>query len=382
MVLGAITLEHFAQFFQSIAQQEGSAVALMRQDGMLLAGYPRSDHIGQVIRVAAGMSRTKIVNARHVESPVDRQIWILSARPLAGYPLVVAVSQTEESALRSWRRFADHSTSMTLLRIFVVLLMGLAASRWWQKQRSLTRELTLQNLRFDAALDNMGEGLCMFDAEKRLVVCNDRYAKLYRLPPELLEVGTPHGAIIAHRVAHGILKGETSDGAVKQKISALRQLPADATSSRIDELADGRLICVTRQPMAGGGWVATHVDVTEQRRSEAKIIHMAQHDALTDLPNRVLLARAVGARSRRHAAGGSLPGGAHARPRPFQRDQRYARTPCGRHLLKAVAERLRACAQRGALRSPVWEATSSPLSRMWQTQPSKPPLSPREFKGR
>src|SRR5436309_2903882 len=109
---------------------------------------------------------------------------------------------------------------MSIGRIFVVLIMAWAASRWWQKQRSLTEQLRLQNLRFDAALANMGEGLCMFDGEKRLVVCNDRYAKLYQLPPELLQVGTPHGAIIAHRVAHGILKGETDVGAVQQKISA------------------------------------------------------------------------------------------------------------------------------------------------------------------
>ena len=51
------------------------------------------------------------------------------------------------------------------------------------------------------------------------------------------------------------------------------------SSSRTDELADGRLICVTRQPMADGGCVATHKDITEQRRSEAKIAHMALHDA-------------------------------------------------------------------------------------------------------
>jgi diguanylate cyclase (GGDEF)-like protein len=146
-----------------------------------------------------------------------------------------------------------------------------------------------QNMRFKAALDNMGEGLCMFDADKRLVVCNDRYAKMYRLPPELLEVGTPHSAIIAHRVSHGILKGDTCGSAVEQKISTLAQLPPTAVSSRIDELADGRLICVTRQPLAGGGWVATHSDVTEQRRSEEKIAYMAHHDALTGMPNRALL---------------------------------------------------------------------------------------------
>jgi PAS domain S-box-containing protein len=207
----------------------------------------------------------------HVESVVDRQFRVLSSRPLAGYPLVVAVSQTEEDALRSWNRFAEHSTSMSLVRIFVVLLMALAASRWWQKQWRLTQELRLQNLRFDAALANMGEGLCMFDAEKRLVVCNDRYAKLYQLPPELLQVGTPHSAIIAHRVAHGILKGETDDSAVQQKIAALGQLPSEAASSRIDELSDGRLICVNRQPTEGHGWVASHQDISARLLAEKRL---------------------------------------------------------------------------------------------------------------
>ena len=157
------------------------------------------------------------------------------------------------------------------------------------EREKLTATLDQQNMRFKAALDNMGEGLCMFDAEKRLVVCNDRYAKMYQLPADLLEVGTPHSAIIAHRVSHGILKGDTNAGAVDKKISALGQLPADTTSSRIDELADGRLIRVTRMPMTGGGWVATHADVTAQCQSEAKIVHMAHHDALTGLANRVLL---------------------------------------------------------------------------------------------
>ena len=151
------------------------------------------------------------------------------------------------------------------------------------------KELREQKLRLDTAIDNMGEGLCMFDAEKRLVVCNDRYAKMYRLPQELLRPGTPHHEIIEHRIASGILKGATSDNAAKQLISTLAALPTDVASSRIDEFSDGRLICVSRQPMADGGWVATHLDVTEQRQSEAKIIYMAQHDALTDLPNRALL---------------------------------------------------------------------------------------------
>lgn len=158
-----------------------------------------------------------------------------------------------------------------------------------QQLEGSQNELREQTLRLDTAINHMVEGLCMFDAEKRLVICNERYAKLYRLPPELLRPGAAHRDIIKHRVTSGTLKGDTSDIAAEQLVSKLDALPVDVVSSRIDEFSDGRLICVTRQPMAGGGWVATHLDVTEQRRSQAKITYMAQHDALTDLPNRVLL---------------------------------------------------------------------------------------------
>jgi diguanylate cyclase (GGDEF)-like protein len=205
--------------------------------------------------------------------------------------------------------------------------------------------LQQQKLMLDTAINNMGEGLCMFDAEKRLVVCNHRYANMYQLPPELLIAGTSHRAIIKHRITNGILKGETSDRAVNQQISTLGALPSDATSRRIDELADGRLICVTRQPMAGGGWVATHLDVTEQRRSEAQITYMAQHDALTDLPNRVLLREQL-----ERALATTRRGGPHLAVLMLDLD-RFKEVndtlghPAGDSLLQAVAARLRACVQ-------------------------------------
>jgi diguanylate cyclase (GGDEF)-like protein/PAS domain S-box-containing protein len=147
-------------------------------------------------------------------------------------------------------------------------------------------ELARINMQFDAALSTMTQGLCMFDGQKRLAVWNQRYAELYQLPLDLLKVGTPHDAIIADRVLRGILKGEASDSAAKAKIAALGQLPKSATSSRVDEFADGRLILVTRQPTTDGGWLATHEDITERRRAEAEIVHLARHDVLTGLANR------------------------------------------------------------------------------------------------
>jgi diguanylate cyclase (GGDEF)-like protein/PAS domain S-box-containing protein len=167
-----------------------------------------------------------------------------------------------------------------------------------------SRELARINMQFDAALSNMAQGLCMFDGEKRLVVWNERYAKLYQLPAELLKVGTTHEAIIADRISRRILKGETS---AMQKLASLDQLPKDTASSRLDEFSDGRFILVTRQPMADGGWLATHEDVTERRRVEAEIVHLARHDPLTGLANRAeFSARLEHACKRLNRSGGGV----------------------------------------------------------------------------
>ena len=103
------------------------------------------------------------------------------------------------------------------------------------------------------------------------------------LPPELLKPGATHEAIIAHRVMNGILKGDKNAGAVGKKLGALGQHSSQKISSRVDELSDGRLIRVIRQPMNDGGWVATHEDITERQQLEQ------QRDTMLAQENRRLL---------------------------------------------------------------------------------------------
>jgi methyl-accepting chemotaxis protein len=144
---------------------------------------------------------------------------------------------------------------------FIVSLLHFQQIR---EREAASGRLHAQNSRFTAALNNMSQGLCIFDGERRLVICNDVYARLYSLPAELTQPGASHEAIIKHRVTHGILAGESSDDAAKKKLAALNKHSTDEKSRRVDRLADGRLVEVVRQPMIGGGWLATHEDVTNR----------------------------------------------------------------------------------------------------------------------
>ena len=151
--------------------------------------------------------------------------------------------------------------------------------------RQREEELRAQNLRFDAALSNMSQALLMFDASARLVISNRRYEEMYGLSPEAVRPGSLLRDLLQRRLENGTFSDDP-EAYVCTLMSAIAQ---GNTWSQLVELADGRTISVLNHPMAGGGWVATHEDITERRRAEKQIAHMARHDALTDLPNRVLL---------------------------------------------------------------------------------------------
>ena len=142
-----------------------------------------------------------------------------------------------------------------------------------------------QHERFYAAVNNMPLGFCMVDNEQRLVATNERYREIYRLPYDMILPGVPLRTSLEYRAANGHFGDDLDPDFVEQRLAAARE---PEPWHIIRATRDGRTISVLHQPLAGGGSLSTHEDITARRKAEAQIAHMAHHDALTDLPNRVL----------------------------------------------------------------------------------------------
>ncbi len=170
-------------------------------------------------------------------------------------------------------------------------------------------EIEQVNRWLDIALNNMARGISMFDAEQKLVLCNDMYRTMYELPAELARRGTPAVDILAHRKSRIISveydEPDTTPGATvttgADRQSPQLVLPQDGEDTRapLDRFIsggemfsiyqhtdDGRIIALANKRLADGSWVAVHEDVTHVRQAEARIAALARTDALTGLANR------------------------------------------------------------------------------------------------
>jgi len=163
---------------------------------------------------------------------------------------------------------------------------GMATHEDITEREELSARLKERNFQFDIAINNMSHGLCFFDADHRLRVCNARYIDMYGLSSNRVGPGTPLAEILDMRFEAGSVPAMTREEYANWRTGVA--ISAEATDS-IVEMRNGRTFKIRHRPMPDLGWVATHEDITEQRKAELQIAHMAHHDALTDLANRALL---------------------------------------------------------------------------------------------
>lgn len=235
---------------------------------------------------------------------------------------------------------AGHERSWLVLIFGLILTGGLTLFVWMMHRAN--KKYETQNFQFGAALNNMVQGLLMYDAAGKLIISNPRFANMFGVPWKkwkMSALGTTVSQTmqLAHELTNVAVVNQ------EQKLSELKAILGSHQAGKIIvEQTNGRVFCASCSSMTDGGFVLTFEDVTEQRQTEEKISHMAHYDALTDLPNRTLFYEKMEELLMRVPQGGSF-GVLSLDLDHFKSVNDTRGHQIGDKLLQTVAERMRGC---------------------------------------
>jgi diguanylate cyclase (GGDEF)-like protein len=264
---------------------EHGSIALIRADGAIVERVPAVDLMfGR--DVTAGGLYAQYVSRRldgvtQAVSAIDGKRRIFAVANLPHFPLAVVVTVATSDWYAGWLRQLEWIVLRTVVVVALIAIGGvkLATSvdqlSEARKSAAVQAQMAIHYKRFNSAMDNIVQGVALFDADMRMITCNRRYAEIYGLPDEITRPGaaSAEGSFPRRHAQFGDVSGE-------------RHAEPDGGVVTINELSDGRLILQRKKKLADGGWVSTHEDITARRLAEEKVREMAATDILTGLSNR------------------------------------------------------------------------------------------------
>ncbi|MCP3388439.1 EAL domain-containing protein [Bradyrhizobium sp. CCGB12] len=285
----------------------GTGVAAMHYTGMAALEVPAQVHwIGSTVAASVLFGIVFAACALFIAARRDDLSHALTATTL----LTVAIVAHHFTAMGAVLLTPDPTLAISGLSIPPASLSFLTASAAVAiiaialvaalLDRRAKGELGRQQIVLDSALENMSQGLCMFDADGKIILFNERYAAMLRRT-DILLTGRRLVDVLREEQAKGQWQGDADEFFARLVVDAREGRTTTDVVNRF-----GRSIRVVNQPMQGGGWVATFEDITEWLEAQAKISHMARHDALTSLPNRVLFHEQLEQGLRRTRSGDQL----------------------------------------------------------------------------
>jgi len=281
---------HFEDFVASLALDGDTTISMIHRDGTIIARYPQDAGVVGRNIIDQPLFRKVIAfdgntSGRFLTPSGEDKVG--AVRSLSHFPILILATTRTSSALEDWRAQTKLQFSAAVLAVVIVIVTIFLIVRQLQRQHDAAqRRLSEKSRHLDTAINNMTQGLLLFDASARLVICNQQYIDMFGISPDVAKPGCHLRDLILHRQATGSFVGD-----VDEYCARFTNRDGDTVQDTVITTPDGRNIHLIYKRSPDGGWATTLEDVTEGRRVQAQIEHLAHYDSLTNLPNRTLFQR-------------------------------------------------------------------------------------------